>query len=88
MTNSDDRKVLLEMIKSAGLVDVMFKTTAVSAKVEKNRVTSAVFESDGKKFTVKAKVFIDASEYGDFIPLTGARYRAACAPPAPGHRAG
>ena len=70
------RKVLLEMIKSAGLVDVMFKTTAVSAKVEKNRVTSAVFESDGKKFTVKAKVFIDASECGDFLPLTGARYRA------------
>ena len=69
------RKVLLEMLKSAGLVQVMFKTTAVSAKMEKNRVTSAVFESEGKKFTVKAKIFIDASECGDFIPLTGARYR-------------
>jgi len=72
----EGQKVLLDMLGTAGSVQLMLNTSPVSAKVEKNRVTSAVFAAGGKKFTVKAKVFIDASEYGDFIPLTGARYRA------------
>ena len=63
------------MLGETGRVSVQLKTKPVSAKVEKNRVTSAVFESEGKRFTVKAKIFIDATECGDFIPLTGARYR-------------
>lgn len=69
------QKVLLEMLKETSRINIILKARPISAKVEKNCVTSAVFEGEGGRFTVKAKIFIDATECGDFIPLTGARYR-------------
>ena len=52
----EGQKVLLDMLGTAGSVQLMLNTSPGSAKVEKNRVTSAVFAAGGKKFTVKAKV--------------------------------
>ncbi len=70
------QKILREMLSDAGLVDVVLKTTPISVKISKNRVTSAIFDVEGKKTTFSAKIFIDATECGDFMPMTGARYRA------------
>lgn len=70
------KQILLDMFKEAGKIDVIFRAKPVSAKLGKNyQVTSAVFEVEKALLTFRGKVFIDATEYGDFIPLTGARYR-------------
>ena len=66
--------ILSGMLSDAG-VTVYFRTRAVSAEVKDGRVISATFEKDKKSFTLRAEIFIDATEYGDFIPLTGASYR-------------
>lgn len=69
------RKILGEMLDETGKVQVFFKTKPVSAKVSDNKVVSAVFDSSGKHITILGNAFVDATECGDFIPLTGARYR-------------
>lgn len=73
------RHILREMLGETGLVDIIFRAVPVSAVKGKNknkdRVTAAVFAINGKQETFSAAVFIDATEYGDFIPLTGARWR-------------
>lgn len=69
------RTILMDMLKGVGGIQLYLKTNVVSAKVVKNRVSEAVLLKDGKKFGIKGKIFIDATECGDFIPLTGARYR-------------
>lgn len=70
------QKILLEMLAETGHVTLILRAKPVSARTSGHRVTSAVFDADGKKVVLNAKVFIDATECGDFIPLTGARYRA------------
>ena len=67
--------ILKEMLSEAGLVDIILKARPISEKVTENRVRSAVVKVDGKEVLLSAKVFIDATEYGDFIALSGARYR-------------
>lgn len=67
--------ILKEMLSEAGLVDIILKARPISVKVTENRVRSAVVKVDGKEVLLSAKVFIDATEYGDFIALSGARYR-------------
>ena len=67
--------ILKKMIAEAGKVDLFLETTAVSAELAENRVSSALFSVKGEKMKFKAKIFIDATECGDFIPLTKARYR-------------
>lgn len=69
------RKILLDMISKSGNIVFYQNTKPVSAKVSSGKLQSAVFVSNGKEFTVSASVFIDATECGDFIPLTGAKYR-------------
>lgn len=71
------RMLLQDMITKTGNIHVFLRTAPVSAKLSGHRVVSAVFEDGDKKQTViSAKIFIDATECGDFIPMTGARYRA------------
>lgn len=69
------QKLLLSMLQEAGKVDVIRETSPVSVTKNDDRVVSAVFVTGGAEVTFRAKVFIDATECGDFIPLTGARYR-------------
>ena len=69
-------KILHEMLAGAG-VNVIYGVRPVSAAAKKGTVVSAEFETAEKeKITVRAKIFIDATECGDFIPLTPARWRA------------
>ena len=71
------QKIFYEMLKEAGSVDVYLNSRATAAILEENRVIGAQFVREGLfPFELKAHVFIDATELGDFIPLTGAKYRA------------
>ena len=68
--------ILKEMLEKAGLIDILVKTKLLSVKVSENRVRSVDVKVDGKSETISAKIFIDATECGDLIALSGARYRA------------
>ncbi len=68
--------ILKEMLGQAGLIDIILKASPLSVKVTDNRIRSAEVKVDGENITVSAKVFIDATECGDFIAMSGARYRA------------
>ncbi|MCL1875362.1 MAG: FAD-dependent oxidoreductase [Synergistaceae bacterium] len=78
------QKIFYEMLKEAGRVDVRLNSRAKAAILEGNRVVGARFQRDDLfPFELRAHVFIDATEQGDFIPLTGAKYRAGnCISPA------
>lgn len=67
---------LLDMMRKAGGVSLFMKTRVLEAKMKGGAVRAALLDKDGEKIELRAKVFIDATEAGDFIPLTGARYRA------------
>jgi len=67
--------ILKKMLQDAG-VEVVYNASAVSVKTKGHTVTSATFKSDLGNRDINAKLFIDATECGDFIPLTPARYRA------------
>lgn len=69
------RAVLCGFIKEAGL-DLSLRTRVVAVKKQGDVVTGAtLLLADGSRSDVTCKVLIDATEYGDVIPLTGARYR-------------
>lgn len=67
---------LLDMMRETGGVSLFMKTRVLEAKMKGGAVRAALLDKDGEKIELRAKVFIDATEAGDFIPLTGARYRA------------
>lgn len=69
------RKILLQMLEEAGEIDLTLRAKPLSVLKKDDRITSAVFEVEGEPVLFTAGIFIDATEYGDFLPLTGARYR-------------
>ncbi|MEG1911222.1 MAG: FAD-dependent oxidoreductase [Cloacibacillus sp.] len=69
------QKALLDMIKMTGNVDLFLQAKVLKAGLTGGKVTSALIQCDGKDLSINAKIFIDATEAGDFIPMTGARYR-------------
>ena len=68
-------KTLRDMMAETGNITLECGATVLSAETIKDKLTSIVIAKDGRHRQIKAKVFIDATEAGDFIPLTGARYR-------------
>lgn len=67
------RQILMQMINDED-IDLFLKTKVYDVLKSSNTVKGVITE-DGKEFN--SKVVIDATEYGDVIPLTGARYRVA-----------
>lgn len=65
------RQVMQDMLSEAG-VTYELRTPVASVTKDGNRVTG-VITGDGR--TIRAGVVIDATEYADVIPMTGARYR-------------
>ncbi len=61
--------------RSKGVLDLATRTKVVEAVKTGDAVTGVVIEHDGKRRTVRSKVLVEATEYGDVLPLTGARYR-------------
>lgn len=73
------QRLIYDMLRESGVKDedIYLNSRASSAAVEGGRVTAATFLRDHLfPFTLTARVFIEATECGDFMPLTGARYRA------------
>ena len=60
-------------------LDVSLRSRVVEVAKTGNTITGAMIEVAGASGTqrksIRSKVLIDATEYGDVIPLTGARYR-------------
>ncbi|GHS97749.1 hypothetical protein AGMMS50276_18320 [Synergistales bacterium] len=78
------RDILTEMMKEAGRVDIFLKTSPTRAHIKTSaagnkKITGldAVSFASGRReeISFSGKVFIDATEYGDLLPLSGARYR-------------
>lgn len=67
---------LLDMMRETGNISLFMKTRVTEAKLKDGVVKAALADKEGEKLELRAKIFIDATEAGDFIPLTGARYRA------------
>ncbi len=69
------QKVLYQMIESArlrGKLDLMLRTRVQRVISQQNKVVGIVTQ---KGEELRSKVLIDATEYGDVLPLTPARYR-------------
>lgn len=80
------QKILYEMIQNVnknekGHIDVLLYSKINEVLKEGNRINGIKLEyglPGNKKFEkINCKVLIDATEYGDVIPLTGAKYRIA-----------
>ncbi len=73
------RAVLYAFIAEArkkGVLDLVTGTAITKVSKEGDKVTGVDLEKDGAKKSVASKVLVEATEYGDILPLAGARYRA------------
>ncbi|MEZ5163850.1 MAG: FAD-dependent oxidoreductase [Fimbriimonadaceae bacterium] len=58
-------------------VQVLFQTIPISASTRNDEVESVTVKNleTGAATTIRAKFFLDATELGDLLPMTGAEYR-------------
>ena len=68
--------VLLGDAQGQGVLDLVLLTRVAKVMKKDNVVTGVELASQGQTRLVASKVLVDATEWGDVIPLTGARYRA------------
>lgn len=66
------QQVMLEMLQASGRVELMLRTRVVRVTVDGRRVTGVV---TSKGEVLRSKVLIDATEFGDVLPLTPAGWR-------------
>jgi len=76
------QRLLLTMLgdaRGAGVLDLSLRSRVTKVFKDGDTVTGAEVEivtAKGKeKHSIRSKILIDATEWGDVIPLTGARYR-------------
>ncbi|GHV41503.1 hypothetical protein FACS1894187_23280 [Synergistales bacterium] len=75
------QKFLYEMLDDAKRtgkkpLDIELNSFVSRVSRDKNRVTGVTLTSSGRTRDIKCRVLIDATEYGDVLPLAGAEYRA------------
>lgn len=63
-------------IKNRGTIDVFLNSKIVKVHKDKNKIKSVTLKTPGWTRDISCKVLIDATEYGDILPLAGAAYRA------------
>ncbi|MDI3533228.1 MAG: hypothetical protein PWR28_1573 [Synergistaceae bacterium] len=79
--------VLYEMIeetrkgRSSGsegsrILDVYLRSSVKRVLRQGDKITGVEASLDGRTVTIRCEILIDATEYGDILPLAGARYRA------------
>ena len=64
------QNVLLNLISDAkrkGVLDISYNSSVIAVQKDKNKITGVKIKT--------CKVLIDATEYGDILPLAGAQYR-------------
>jgi hypothetical protein len=71
------KDVVTEMVASTGNIDIFYRTRVTQIQKTGNTITGVLTHSSASNDDniLQAKVVIDATEYGDVIPLTGADYR-------------
>ncbi|GEP43163.1 FAD-dependent oxidoreductase [Brevifollis gellanilyticus] len=72
------RHLLLQMLSDArgnGVLDLALLSRVSAVSKEGNKVTGVDITSGGSTRHITCRMLIDATEWGDVIPLTGARYR-------------
>jgi hypothetical protein len=70
------RAVMQGFIQEAKNIDVSLRTRVSAVTKQGDTVTGVTLGfSDGSTRDIACMVLVDATEYGDVIPLTGARYR-------------
>lgn len=67
---------MLKPYEKDGLLRVFLRTKAVSVQMNRNRIKSVLsYQFDtGRWYRFRAKYFIDATDIGELLPLTGAAY--------------
>ena len=82
-------KILADMTRGEDAPDILYRSEIIAvgtdevisvngeSVIEGRRVSSVIIQTPAGKRNVTCRVLIDATEYGDVIPLTGAKYRAA-----------
>lgn len=67
---------LVEPYRQSGLLTIDLETEAVSAAIKEDTVqTVTVRHRDGTQDVISAAYFLDATDCGDLLPLTGTEYR-------------
>ena len=73
------RAVLYGLIQEArerkAVLDVSLRSRVIAVEKTGDTVNGVTVEMDKQRKAIACRVLIDATEYGDVIPLTGARYR-------------
>lgn len=68
--------VLLGDARGKGVLDLALRARVTKVIKENDTITGVeVVGKDGQPRTIQCRMLIDATEWGDVIPLTGARYR-------------
>ena len=65
---------MLAPYEAAGRLTVVRGARALKADVERDAVRAVSFACGGGRFTAEARWFIDATELGDLLPLTGTEF--------------
>ena len=81
-------RILADMARGEDAPDILFRSKVVGVGTEEvisvssenmtsgKRVNSVIIQTPDGKINVTCKILVDATEYGDVIPMTGADYRA------------
>ncbi|MBQ7221247.1 MAG: FAD-dependent oxidoreductase [Synergistaceae bacterium] len=81
-------RILADMARGEDAPDILYRSRVVGVGTEDviavssgnmssgKRVNSVIIQTPQGKINIACKVLIDATEYGDVIPMTGAAYRA------------
>ena len=81
-------RILADMARGEDAPDILFRSKVVGVGTEEvisvssenmtsgKRVNSVIIQTPEGKINVTCKILIDATEYGDVIPMAGADYRA------------
>jgi len=59
---------------ASGKLKVLLLTNPVSALVSSDNIKSLVCTQQGRQLELEARIYIDASEEGDLLPITGTEY--------------
>jgi hypothetical protein len=66
-------RILQDLLASSG-VEVWHYSNAIAADVDRDHVRALTVHREGQAATVEALFFLDATELGDILPLTGAEF--------------
>ena len=70
------RSILEEMVKKAGKIHVFYRAKVREVLKEGTAIRGVVADVRGKVVSMGCAVLVDATEWGDVLPLAGALYRA------------